>query len=73
MHHTCHCCISVVDIASGFLIAHVLVVLIGGMIMARIVISDKILFGGNFRKTDEQGRSQPILSDGVSIGVEHVS
>lgn len=71
MHHACHCYISVTaDIGHGFLIAHVGGIVIGGktVIGNNCDIRQNVTFGGNFSKKDKQGRSQPTLSDGVSIG-----
>jgi serine O-acetyltransferase len=71
MHHACHCYISVTaEIGPGFLIAHVGGIVVGGktVIGKNCDIRQNVTFGGNFSKKDEQGRSQPSLSDGVSIG-----
>lgn len=71
MHHACHCYISVnADIGPGFLIAHVGGIVVGGktVIGKNCDIRQNVTFGGNFSKKDEQGRSQPTIADGVSIG-----
>ena len=71
MHHACHCYISVTAvIGPGFLIAHVGGIVVGGktVIGMNCDIRQNVTFGGNFNRKDDQGRSQPILSDGVSVG-----
>ena len=71
MHHACHCYISVpADIGPGFLIAHVGGIVVGGKtkIGANCDIRQNVTFGGNFSKKSEDGRSQPLLGDGISVG-----
>lgn len=71
MHHLCHCWISTfAEIGPGFLIAHV-----GGLVVGQETrigrncdVRQNVTFGGNFNKTDEQGRSQPCVGDNVSFG-----
>jgi len=71
MHHACHCYISVsADIGPGFLIAHVGGIVVGGktVIGKNCDIRQNVTFGGNFQRTDEEGRTQPVLQDEVSVG-----
>lgn len=71
MHHFCHCWISVsAEIGPGFLIAHVGGIVVGGktIIGKNCDIRQNVTFGGNFSRKDEQGRTQPILGDGISVG-----
>lgn len=70
MHHACHCYISVsAEIGPGFLIAHVGGIVVGGKtrIGSHCDIRQNVTFGGNFKKQDETGRTQPTLADNVSI------
>lgn len=72
MHHLSHCWISTAaEIGPGLLIAHVSSIIIGAgsRIGANCDIRQKITLGGNFNKTDAEGRSQPTLGDNVSLGV----
>jgi len=72
MHHTAHCWISVsAEIGSGFLIAHVGGLIIGGntRIGSNCDVRQNITFGGNFSKINDEGRTQPSVGDGVSFGV----
>lgn len=71
MHHACHCYISVTaEIGPGFLIAHVGGIIIGGktIIGENCDIRQNVTFGGNFSKKSEDGRSQPKLENGISVG-----
>jgi serine O-acetyltransferase len=71
MHHFAHCWISVAaEIGPGLLIAHVSGVIIGGgtIIGKNCDIRQNVTFGGNFNKSDENGRQQPMLGDNISIG-----
>lgn len=71
MHHLCHCWINLnAEIGPGFLIAHVGGIVIGGStkIGANCDIRQNVTFGGNFKKTDENGRDQPSVDDNVSVG-----
>ncbi|MGB2964138.1 MAG: DapH/DapD/GlmU-related protein [Anaerolineales bacterium] len=75
MHHLCHCWISVsAEIGSGFLIAHVGAIGIGGgtQIGKNCDVRRNCSIGGNFSKVDEHGRSKPRIGDNVSIGVNAV-
>lgn len=70
MHHLCHCYISAgAKIGPGFLIAHVGGIIIGGetIIGANCDIRQNVTFGGNFNKATPDGRTQPMLENGVSI------
>jgi serine O-acetyltransferase len=70
MHHLCHCWISVTaEIGPGFLIAHVGGIIIGGktIIGSNCDIRQNVTFGGNFKKQDENGRTQPTVGNNVSI------
>ena len=70
MHHTCHCYISVsAKIGPGFFIAHVGSIVIGGktVIGAYCDVRQNVTLGGNYSKRDEDGNSQPILGDRVSV------
>lgn len=74
MHHLCHCWISVdAEIGSGFLIAHVGGIVIGGetRIGKNCDIRQNVTFGGNFNRIID-GRSQPWVEDNVSFGVGSV-
>ena len=57
-------------IGTGFLIAHVGGIVVGGgtIIGNNCDIRQNITFGGNFNKMNEEGRTQPLLEDNVSIG-----
>lgn len=71
MHHFCHCYISVsAEIGPGFLIAHVGGIVIGSktIIGSNCDIRQNVTLGGNYNRKDDEGRSQPVLGDGVSIG-----
>jgi serine O-acetyltransferase len=71
MHHSCHCWINTMaEIGPGFLIAHVGGLVIGGntKIGSNCDVRQNVTFGGNFSKRDEEGRSQPLIGDNVSIG-----
>ncbi len=71
MHHTCHCWIScAAEIGPGFLIAHVggLVIGAGTRIGANCDVRHNVTLGGNYHKTDAEGRTSPWLGDCVSIG-----
>jgi serine O-acetyltransferase len=71
MHHLCHCWISVsADIGPGFLIAHVGGIVVGDKtrIGANCDIRQNVTFGGNFKKTSPDGRTQPWLENNISIG-----
>jgi len=75
MHHISHCWISVsAEIGSGFLIAHVGAIGIGGgaRIGKNCDVRRNCSIGGNFSKVDEDGRSKPWIGDNVSIGVNAV-
>jgi len=70
MHHLCHCWISTTaEIGSGFLIAHVCGLVIGGgTILGRNCdVRHNVTFGGNFNKQDAEGRQFPTLGDNVSV------
>jgi serine O-acetyltransferase len=70
MHHFCHSYISAgAQIGSGFLIAHVGGIIIGGetIIGNNCDIRQNVTIGGNFNKATPDGRTQPFLEDGVSI------
>jgi len=72
MHHLCHCWISTnAEIGSGFLIAHVGGIVIGGStkIGKNCDVRQNVTFGGNFNKTDSQGLQQPCVGDNVSFAV----
>lgn len=71
MHHLCHCYINAAaSIGPGFLIAHVGGIVIGGetIIGANCDIRQNVTLGGNYNKTSENGRTQPFLENGISIG-----
>ena len=71
MHHSCHCWISTMaEIGPGFLIAHVGGLVVGGTtkIGNNCDVRQNVTFGGNFSKRDEEGRTQPVIGDNVSIG-----
>lgn len=71
MHHACHCYISIsAEIGPGFLIGHVGGIVIGAKatIGSNCDIRQNVTLGGNYNRKDEEGRSQPTLEDGVSIG-----
>ena len=71
MHHACHCYISVsAEIGPGFLIGHVGGIVIGGktIIGRNCDIRQNVTLGGNYNRRDGEGRSQPVLGDGVSVG-----
>ncbi len=71
MNHFSHCYINVnASIGEGFLISHVGGIIIGGKtkIGKFCDIRQNVTFGGNFNRKDNQGNSQPILSDYVSVG-----
>jgi serine O-acetyltransferase len=71
MHHLSHCWISVTaDIGAGFLIAHVGGLVIGGKtrIGKNCDVRQNVTFGGNFKKTSPDGRTQPWLEDNISVG-----
>jgi serine O-acetyltransferase len=69
--HTCYCQISIAsDIAPGFLITHTVGLVIGGgtRIGPNCDVRQNVTFGGNFNKVDEDGRTQPLLNENVSVG-----
>ena len=71
MHHLCSCYIHpAAKIGTGFLIALVggIVVGVGTIIGNNCDIRQNVTFGGNFNKMNEEGRTQPLLEDNVSIG-----
>jgi serine O-acetyltransferase len=71
MHHFCHCYISInADIGPGFLISHVGGIVIGGktVIGKNCDIRQNTTLGGNYRKINKDGRTQPLVRDNVSIG-----
>jgi serine O-acetyltransferase len=71
MHHLCSCHIHpAAKIGTGFLIAHVggIVVGAGTIIGNNCDIRQNVTFGGNFNKMNEEGRTQPLLEDSVSVG-----
>lgn len=72
MHHLSHCWISTAaEIGPGFFVAHVCGIVIGAgsRIGQQCDIRQNTTLGGNFNKTDDEGRSQPTLGDEVSLGV----
>lgn len=71
MHHLCHCWIgSTAEIGPGFLVGHVcgLVIADGTVIGKNCDVRQNVTLGGNYNKTDDQGRFFPILGDNVSLG-----
>lgn len=71
MHHLCSCFIHpAAKIGTGFLIAHVGGIVVGSetIIGNNCDIRQNVTFGGNFNKMNEDGRTQPLLEDNVSIG-----
>jgi serine O-acetyltransferase len=71
MHHSCHCWINTAaEIGPGFFIAHVGGLVIGGetQIGKNCDVRQNVTFGGNFNKTDSDGRTQPLVGDNVSFG-----
>lgn len=71
MHHFAHCWISAsAEIGSGFLIAHVGGIVIGGgtRIGSNCDIRQNVTFGGNFNKQSDTGRQQPWIGNSVSFG-----
>lgn len=71
MHHLCSCFIHpAAKIGTGFLIAHVGSIIVGGgtIIGNNCDIRQNVTFGGNFNKKNEDGRMQPLLEDNISIG-----
>ena len=70
MHHLCHCWIaSTAEIGEGFLVDHVSGLVIGGgvVIGKNCDVRQNVTLGGNFNKTDAEGRLYPILGDNVSL------
>ncbi|NLH17141.1 MAG: hypothetical protein GX455_11225 [Phycisphaerae bacterium] len=71
MHHFCHCWIStLVDISSGFMIAHVCGIIVDGAsgpIGNNFSLRQNVTIGGNYGK-NKNGRVQPLIGDNVSIG-----
>ena len=71
MHHLCHCWISSqAEIGEGFLVAHVCGLVIGGgvVIGKNCDVRQNVTMGGNFNKTDADGRMFPTLGDNISVG-----
>lgn len=71
MHHLCHCWISTfAEIGPGFLVAHVGGLVIGGKttIGKNCDVRQNVTLGGNYNRTDAEGRQFPILGDNVSLG-----
>lgn len=71
MHHFCSCFIHpAAKIGTGFLIAHVGSIIVGGgtIIGNNCDIRQNVTLGGNFNKINKDGRMQPILEDNISIG-----
>lgn len=75
MHHACHCWISTAaTIDRGFLIAHVGGIVIGSTVRigANCDIRQNVTLGGNFSRQTEDGRTQPVLADNISLGADAV-
>jgi len=71
MRHLSHCWISTLaDIEPGFVIAHVCGIIVppGVHMGENCTIRQNVTLGGNYGKTDENGRTNPWLEDNVSIG-----
>jgi serine O-acetyltransferase len=71
MHHSCHCWISTdAEIGAGFFVAHVGGLVIGGttLIGKNCDVRQNVTLGGNFSKTDSNGRTLPWVGDNVSFG-----
>ena len=71
MHHLCSCWIGTrAEIGGGFRIAHTIGLVIGGgtIIGRNCDVRQNTTFGGNFNKTDSEGRAKPWLGDNVSVG-----
>jgi serine O-acetyltransferase len=71
MHHLCHCWIgSTAEIGPGFLIGHVcgLVIADSTVIGRHCDVRQNVTLGGNYNKTDAEGRFFPILGNNVSLG-----
>ena len=71
MHHFAHCWIGVsAEIGSGFLIAHVSGLVIGGgtIFGKNCDVRQNITFGGNYSKKGVDDRQYPIIGDNVSFG-----
>ena len=71
MHHLCHCWISTkAEIGEGFMVAHVCGLVIGGEVVIgkNCDVRQNVTLGGNFNKTDAEGRQFPTLGDNVSLG-----
>lgn len=71
MHHLSHCWISsLAEIGPGFRVAHVcgIVVPPGVIIGANCEIRQNVTLGGNLDKRGPDGRTNPRIGDGVSLG-----
>ena len=71
IHHLCHCGVSTTaEIAPGFVIRHVGSVVVGGgvTIESGCEIRQGVTLGGNYGRKLPDGRSQPIMREGVSVG-----
>ncbi len=72
MHHASHCWISTAaKIDKGFLVAHVGGIVIGGSVKIgrNCDIRQNVTLGGNFNRRTEDGSTQPVLGDNISLGV----
>ena len=71
MRHLCLCWIGTrAQIGGGLKIAHGIGLVIGGgtIIGQNCDVRQNTTFGGNYSKTDAQGRELPVLGDNVSVG-----
>jgi len=71
MHHSCYCWISTsAEIGYGLMIAHVGCLVIGGssVLGCNCDVRQNITIGGNYNKKSADGRTQPVIGNGVSIG-----
>ena len=71
MHHASHCWIcTTAEIGGGLYIAHVCGLVIGGVtvIGKNCDVRHNVTLGGNFFKSDSEGRRFPVLGDNISLG-----
>lgn len=71
LNRSCHCSIGAsCQIGGGLKIAHTFGLVIGGgtIIGENCDVRQNVTLGGNFKKRDQEGHTQPIVGNNVSIG-----